>query len=77
MYQTIVMNTASNQSIALYPCGPTSYMKETYEDRNASGPLKNYKCINLPANRDGITFDTVESLFAYLLKQGQYRILLS
>lgn len=71
----IYMNTKNNESIALYPCSDTCYMKETYSERNAQGDLKNSKRMTLPLNRDGKEFATVKELFEHLLLSGTYQVL--
>lgn len=77
MYRTIILNTANEGSIALYPCGADSYYKETYRQRNARGELRNSKRVQLPANRDGTVYHTVDELFHHLVTNCRYQFLVS
>lgn len=71
----IKLKTASGEGIVLVAETATSYEKyfvNRYEEVGNKDPdIFRKKIVKLPVNRDGIQFNTVHELFAYLTGEGQ------
>lgn len=69
----IYLNT-KRDSIALYPLTKNTYVKESYEGYDLTGPLRSMKNVDAPWHRDGLVFDDVGVYFQYLLKNAGYKV---